>query len=430
MRARLPAACAAAGMLLVLSAPPVQPAAVGAEPDRACVVGTPPRELAVPPVADRGHGLATGSGVIVAVIDTGVADHPRLGGVVPGADLVTPDAPDPLRDCDGHGTVVAGVIAARPSEQDALVGIAPGARIVSVRQSSAHYRSPAGPGAAGAQREGSGTLGGLARAIHEALDQGARVINASVVACVEPRRAAGMDTGSLDEALARAEAEGAVVVAAAGNASADCPPGSVVYPGHAETVLTVTALADEHRLADYSVAAGPGSLAAPGTVAVGLDPGGAGLATGVTDPESGTARGFEGTSFAAPVVSGLAAALIERHPEASPALLRAHLRQAAQPPHGAVDAHQVLGHLHVPESARAGGGAGGVDAGAAGAGGGAGTADGGRGASSSGEDGERIAAPVPADTSVTGRAAAVGVGILAILALSGLVVGLAVGGRR
>ncbi|MDK6259949.1 S8 family serine peptidase [Corynebacterium frankenforstense] len=424
MRARTPAACAAAGALLVLSAPPVQPAAVGAEPDRACVVGTPPPELEVPPVADRGHGLATGSGVIVAVIDTGVADHPRLGGVVPGADLVTPGTPDPLRDCDGHGTVVAGVIAARPSEQDALVGVAPGARIVSVRQSSAHYRSPAGPGATGVEREGSGTLGGLARAIHEALDHGARVINASVVACVEPRRAAVMDTSSLDEALARAEAEGAVVVAAAGNASADCPEGSVVYPGHAGTVLTVAALADEHRLADYSVAAGPGSLAAPGQVAVGLDPGGAGLATGVTDPESGASRGFEGTSFAAPVVSGLAAALIERHPQAPPALLRAHLRQAAQPPHGAVDAHQVLGHLHVPADGAPGHRAGG----AAGAGSGAGTGDGGHGASSNGGTAERIAAPVAADTSVTGRAAAVGVGVLAILALSGLVVGLAVGG--
>ena len=76
--------------------------------------------------------FATGEGVRVAVIDTGVAPHPDIAHLRPGRDFVADDA---LQDCDNHGTAVAGIIAGR------TLGIAPEAEIVSIRQTSAHTLS-------------------------------------------------------------------------------------------------------------------------------------------------------------------------------------------------------------------------------------------------------------------------------------------------
>ena len=92
--------------------------------DVACAVGAPvpdaDREAPVTAQQEL-HNLATGVGVKVAVIDTGVARHPQLNQLAGGADFVTPDTPEPFKDCDAHGTVVAGIIAGTQT------GIAPGA---------------------------------------------------------------------------------------------------------------------------------------------------------------------------------------------------------------------------------------------------------------------------------------------------------------
>ncbi|WIM73021.1 S8 family serine peptidase [Corynebacterium suedekumii] len=136
-----------------------------------------------------------------------MADHPQLAPVDPVADLVAPATPDPLLDCDGHGTVVAGVIRE----------VAPGATILSVRQSSAHYRQP--------DADPAGTLASLADAIHAALDAGAQVLNISVVSCVPADQAALLDAAVLDHALLRAEEQGVVVVSASGNNGGACLPG-------------------------------------------------------------------------------------------------------------------------------------------------------------------------------------------------------------
>ncbi|AGF71566.1 S8 family serine peptidase [Corynebacterium halotolerans] len=331
------------------SPPAVAQEQPGRQPDIACAVPEPAAAPAGPPPGlAPAHRIATGAGVRVAVVDTGVADHPQLGGVVPGGDLVSPQAPEPLLDCDGHGTVVAGVIAARDS------GIAPDATVISVRQSSAHYRQPAtgetnqGGAATGATAT-TGTLAGLAEAVHLALDAGAQVINVSVVSCVPADVAARLDTGPLDEALYRAEADGAVVVAAAGNQSRTCGPGAVVYPAHAPTVLSVAALDRDapHALAGYSMPAGTtgSGLAAPGAVPTGLSPDGNGWAAGMRGADRGEVVPFAGTSFAAPVVSGTVALLRERHPQESAAQLRERVRGAAEPGHGVVDPYSALTHL-------------------------------------------------------------------------------------
>ena len=323
---RISAASAALGAVLAWGSCVLPgPVAAAREPDTACAVAAqapagPQPSAQYSEYRTRLHSFATGAGVKVAVIDTGVAAHPQLH-VSPGSDFVTPEEPDPLRDCDLHGTVVAGVIAGKE------LGVAPDAEIYSIRQTSSHYRAPAAESSE-AERAGSGTLASLAAAIEDAVNADAKVINVSVVSCVPQDAAARVDRAGVDAALRRAEEAGAVVVAASGNATAGgCEKDDVVFPAEAETVLAVGALATPHDLAEYSIAA---PLSAEGNVPLALEPGG-GWATGKGDAT------FQGTSFAAPLVSGTLALLVQRYPGDSPAQLRQRIIDSAEPGHGVVD---------------------------------------------------------------------------------------------
>lgn len=80
------------------------------------------------------HKFATGAGVTVAVIDTGVDASPRVP-AEPGGDFVD-QAGNGLSDCDAHGTLTASIIAGRPAPTDGFVGVAPDARLLSLRQTS------------------------------------------------------------------------------------------------------------------------------------------------------------------------------------------------------------------------------------------------------------------------------------------------------
>ncbi|MFP3468411.1 S8 family serine peptidase, partial [Leifsonia sp. SIMBA_070] len=73
------------------------------------------------------------------VIDTGVTRHPRLPRVQAGGDYVS--RTDGTDDCDGHGTLVAGIIAAQPSPTDAFAGVAPESSIIAIRQSSGAFEA-------------------------------------------------------------------------------------------------------------------------------------------------------------------------------------------------------------------------------------------------------------------------------------------------
>jgi membrane-anchored mycosin MYCP len=129
--------------------------------------------------------LTRGAGQTVAVIDTGVARHRLLPRLVPGGDYVyTADGTD---DCDGHGTVVAGIIGAEAdSDGTAFSGIAPNATILSIRQSSNKFRASDDPSGSG-----FGDVDTLASAVRTAADTGATVINVSSVACLSTD--AGLD---------------------------------------------------------------------------------------------------------------------------------------------------------------------------------------------------------------------------------------------
>lgn len=269
------------------------------------------------------HKLATGSGVRVAVIDTGVARHPRLGPVEDGGNLVE-DSFDGYFDCDAHGTIVASVIAARDTG-DGIVGVAPDSTVISIRQSSSLHRR--------AGDQSSGSLQTLIDAIHVALDKKADVINVSVVSCIPPT-AAAVDTSGLDAALARAERQGTVVVSAAGNESSQCPQGSTVYPAHHDQVVGVAAYEDPATIADYSISSPWTRLSAPGLVPTALSPDSRGLASGTT--QNGSVSNFSGTSFAAPYVAGTVALMKQRAPRASAADIRRVLYESVDPLTGAV----------------------------------------------------------------------------------------------
>jgi membrane-anchored mycosin MYCP len=261
-----------------------------------------------------------GAGQTVAVIDTGVAPHPRLAGrLVDGGDFVGPGGSG-TADCDGHGTLVAGIVAAAPDPSSGpagFVGVAPDARVLAIRQSSATVTVP------GRASPGAGDVTTLARAVRHAVDLGATVINISEAACL-PITVAPRVLAPLRAAVRDAVDRDVVVVAAAGNAGSgacvqDDPSGSqVVAPAwFGDDVLSVGYVGQDGRPAPRTVRGGWVSVAAPGTDVVSLSPTGPGLVdrvqtAGAADDPAGSP--IEGSSFAAPYVSGVAALVRARFP--------------------------------------------------------------------------------------------------------------------
>ena len=275
------------------------------------------------------HRLADGTGQRIAVIDTGVSPHPSLEGrLTGGGDYVA--GGDGLADCDGHGTEVAGLLAAAPDAGTRTGGgIAPAAQIVSLRQSSARF-TITGPD--GRDRP-AGEIGTLAAAIDRAVTLGATVVNISEVVCVPADRA--VDAGAaLQRAVRRATGAGVVVVAAAGNvdASGTCTgdPGLRPMPALFDDVIAVGAVDGTDRPAGFSVPGDWVDVAAPG---VDVRP----SATG-----GGTAL-LSGTSYATPVVAGVAALLRERFPSLTPDQIADRIRATARHPARGRDDHVGYG---------------------------------------------------------------------------------------
>jgi membrane-anchored mycosin MYCP len=265
--------------------------------------------------------LTRGAGQRVAVIDTGVSRHPRLLDVVPGGDYVSTG--DGTQDCDAHGTLVAGIIAAAAdSKDDGFAGVAPEATLISIRQSSAKFAA-----AGDRSRSGVGDVETMAKAIRTAADLGASVINISSVACVPV--ASALDDRALGAALAYAvDVKNAVIVAAAGNAggAGQCPPQRSDATWETATVVVSPAWYDDYVLTVGSVNA-EGTPSAFTLAGPWVDV----AATG----EAVTALGSEpvsGTSFAAPVVSGLAALIRARFPALSARQVMQRIESTAHHP--------------------------------------------------------------------------------------------------
>lgn len=279
-----------------------------------------------------------GAGQTVAVIDTGVSRHPRLAGrLIDGGDFVGDQGG--LADCDGHGTLVAGIIAAAPDPTTGFVGVAPDARVVSVRQSSATVTASAPDGT---RTTGGGTVTTLAESIVRAVRLGAGVINISEAACV-PAGSAATTLAPLRAAVHYAATADRVVVAAAGNAgSGDCRqsgPGAasdqVVAPAwFSDEVLSVGYTRRDGLPAPPSIRGPWVSLSAPGADIVSLDPTGPGVVDRIAPTASSTAVPVEGTSFAAPYVSGVVALVRARYPGLSARQVRDRVIATATHPAG------------------------------------------------------------------------------------------------
>lgn len=273
-----------------------------------------------------------GQGQTVAVIDTGVQPGPRLPHVDGGGDFV--ESTDGLTDCDGHGTAVAGLIAGQPGP-DGFSGVAPEARLISIRQNSPRY-APRTPGADAVTARATADVAGLARAVVRAADMGARVINISVVTCVPADKQ--IDQTELGAALRYATVDkDAVIVAAAGNTQGGMTTGSACgsnplsgAPGDPRNwggvstvsvpswwqpyVLSVGALNATGRPSGFTMAGPWVGIAAPGEniTSVSNAPGG-GLANAVPT-EQDKLIPLSGTSYAAAYVSGVAALVRSKFP--------------------------------------------------------------------------------------------------------------------
>lgn len=306
--------------------------------------------------------LTRGDGQTVAVIDTGVAPHPLLPAVRGGGDFVSYG--DGTEDCDAHGTVVAGLVAARPAADSGFHGGAPGASIISIRQSSAAFSATSSERVEnedGSTSSGYGDVDSMAAALRAAVDAGADIVNISEVACAPSRASLGDD--ELEEAVRYAAVDrDVVIVAAAGNLDGrrcrdqnemvrgvDGRNGDEARtratPAHFDDhVLTVGSVDADGRPSEFSLRGPWVDVAAPGTDIVSTSPTGAGLSDGTVDGE-GRRTPFAGTSFAAPLVSATAALLRSRYPDMSAAEVISRITRTAHAPAGGWDSAVGFGSI-------------------------------------------------------------------------------------
>lgn len=336
--------------------------------------------------AAEGWATTLGEGVVVAVVDTGIdAAHPDIADNVwvnPGEDLdgdgrATPadrngldddgngfvddligfdfgdsidanedgdyDDPGDVSDADpfderGHGTHVAGTIAAVADNGLGIVGVAPGARVMAVK---------------GFPASGSGLDSVLWRAVLYAAENGAHVINTSW-SCSRPCPSNDLAR----DVLAHVDALGAVVVTSAGNASTDV---ALRGPENTDAVLTVGAIGFDDRVPPFSnrgygidlVAPGGGPNGTPG-VRVSRRNILSLLSSAPLEGEEpfivgGDYRRLAGTSMAAPHVAGAVALARALRPDLGPEALRAWMRAGTRDPGpGGHDWLYGAGALHLP----------------------------------------------------------------------------------
>jgi type VII secretion-associated serine protease mycosin len=239
-------------------------------------------------VADA-QRISQGAGVTVAVIDSGVwAAHPDLKGAVLVGTNVLGNGGDGRVDNEGHGTAMAGIIAARGRAGDkGVLGVAPGAKILPVRPT------------------GSPLL--VARAVEWAVDHGATVINMSFKVQPSP---------GLERAVQEAAAANVVLVAAAGNTGDGA--NDEEYPAAYPEVLAVGST-DRLGGIESSSQHGPQvDIVAPGVDMLTAD-----------GPKSTGYAITSGTSDAAAVVSGAAALIRAKYPHLSAAQVVQQLTSTA-----------------------------------------------------------------------------------------------------
>ncbi|HLD00409.1 MAG TPA: S8 family peptidase [Candidatus Nanoarchaeia archaeon] len=235
----------------------------------------------------------TGNGVTVCVVDTGVdKDHPDLqANILGGQNFVAKGAVvDPTKwdDDNGHGTHVAGTIAAADNSIG-VVGVASQASLLAAKVLN---------------RQGSGYLSDVIAGIEYCVQNGAKVISMSL--------GTNSDVQAMHDAVDAADAAGVLLVAAAGNDYG----GPVSYPAAYASVVAVSATDSSDNLASFSSVGPEVELAAPGVNILS------------TWKDGGYAT-ISGTSMATPHVSGVAALAWEANPLLSNVEIRSLLQSTA-----------------------------------------------------------------------------------------------------
>jgi subtilisin len=236
------------------------------------------------------HGYNKGTGVKVAIIDSGIAyTHPDLDANYKGGyDFVNSDY-DPMDDY-GHGTHVAGTVAA-VANGFGVVGVAPEAHLYALKVLNA---------------SGSGYWSDIIAAVQWCVDNGMQVANLSLGSDRDPG-------GTVKAAFDTAEAAGVVIVAAAGNSGNAAGKGNnVIYPARYDSVIAVAATDSSDNRASWSSTGDQVELAAPGVAVFSIwndsdspyDP------QPVCDESEGCYKYGSGTSMASPHVAGTAALVI------------------------------------------------------------------------------------------------------------------------
>jgi len=307
------------------------------------------------------HRFATGKGQTVAVIDTGVNQHRFFGKRLSGGGDYVRQGGNGLDDCDGHGTEVAGVIAANPGTDDiGFKGIAYQAKIVSIRQSSDHFEFR--PKNRRDERDKAGSLITLAKAVVNAARRNVDVINMSVDTCRLATATGSAEISDAERELQRAlrfafEDKDVVLVASAGNkpSGEDCTEQNNADPKHpryivsppwfSDYVLSVAAVDRYGAAAEFSMHGPWVSVAAPGTDIISLAPGSDdGLASLTPAGENGELGPIQGTSFAAPYVSGLAALVRQQFPDLDARQVKNRIIATAAHPAGAGGRNNLVGY--------------------------------------------------------------------------------------
>jgi subtilisin family serine protease len=276
------------------------------------IAGTAAFDLKAPEAWSR----SVGAGVVVAVIDSGVdIYHPELksqlwvnpkeaagnrrdddrNGYVDdiyGANFL--NSGGNVQDDSGHGTHVAGIIAAAANNGHGGVGLAPGAKIMALKVLDG---------------QGNGSLNAAVNAIYYAVNNGAKVINASWTMAI--------GSPALISAMSYAASRNVVFVTAAGNerANNDISPS---YPGNYRftNVLSVAAIDSRGKLADFSnFGASTVDVAAPGVNILSTTP--------------GSYEAWDGTSMAAPFVAATAALIAAMRPDFSAAQIVDRIKATA-----------------------------------------------------------------------------------------------------
>jgi subtilisin family serine protease len=266
---------------------------------------------------ERAHDTATGKGVKVAIIDTGVdLMHPAIRhSIVGGWDFIANDAvPADQRDfidndrdgrvdeAFGHGTHVAGIVHL----------VAPDAQLLIVRVLDA---------------DGRGDIVNVTAGVRWAMEQGARVINLSLGSTER--------SDALQNVLEEAENAGVVVTSTAGNWGTDK---NVDFPGRSTHTMCIAAVDANNNGASFSSYGSDIELSAPGVAVRSPYPGGG-------------YRLWSGTSMSAPFVAGTAALLIEKHPNWGLAQTEARIQGTCRPllsvPTGATKSQFGAGALDV-----------------------------------------------------------------------------------